>query len=318
MRLSDLGERALIEEIRKVIDRKHEFIGDDCAYLPIDGDYLLITTDMVRRKTHIPKVMKARDIGWFVAAVNLSDIAAMGGNPLGLLFSLGLPEDMDSSTVKEIMQGARECAERYGIHIIGGDTKEHNELTISGTAVGIVSKDEILLRTGMRESDILAVTGCLGKAGAGYLALRHGIENVSLDGLIHPVPRIEEGRKLSKYATSCMDISDGLASSLYQLMAMNHLGFELNAEKIPISEVAVSVAERLDIDAYTIATDYGGDYELLVTIPPERFEDAKKEFSKTPLIPIGRVVKENRITIISNGEKKELKNMGYEHFRDVG
>jgi thiamine-monophosphate kinase len=271
---------------------------------------------MVSRERHLPKVMKPLDIGWFITAINLSDIAAMGGKPLGLLLSLGLTREMEDLEVKEIVKGANICAERYGAKIIGGDTKECKELTITGAALGIVSKEEILLRTGMKEEDILAVTGTLGRAGAGYLALKHGIEGVSMDGLIHPLPRIEEGKKLAKIATSCMDISDGLASSLYQLMDANRFGFEVDRERIPLDEEALKVAKELNIDPYSIATDYGGDYELLVALPAERVDEARKSLES--LTMIGRVVKEERITIVSDGRKKELKNIGYEHFKGNG
>ncbi|HID25123.1 MAG TPA: thiamine-phosphate kinase [Thermoplasmata archaeon] len=318
VKLSEIGERAIVEEIRKMLDQENSFLGDDCAYILYGEEYLLITTDMVREKTHLPSVMKPWDTGWFVAAINISDIAAMGGTPLGLLFSLGVPKAADETVVLEIMRGADECVKHYNALVIGGDTKEHDEITISGTAVGNVPKNEILFRIGMKPGDVVAVTGMLGKAGAGYLALKHNLSNISLDGLIHPFPRVEAGRKLAQnqLVTACMDISDGLASSLYQLAAMNGVGFVIERDALPVAKEAFAVAEKLGKDPYSIAIDYGGDYELLVTLPSENVTRACNLLSKTPLTIIGKVTETKDIDIICHGRKRRLFDKGYEHFRD--
>lgn len=312
MKLSDLGERKIVNKI--ISELKDESIGDDSAYIDLDDHYLLLSSDIIRKKTHLPDVMSPYDIGWFVTSINLSDIAAMGGDVVGILLSISLPPDLDESFVLSIIKGADDCIKRYNGRILGGDTKEHDEITISGTAIGRVPKDEILLRKGAKPGDIVAVTGELGGAGAGYLAIKHGLKDISLDRLIRPEPKIKEGRKLAEQRclTSCMDISDGLSSSLHQLAEMNDVGFVIKREMIPVSSEALVVGGILGIDPYSIAIDYGGDYELLFTLPEDKLDDVRK---KVKIYEIGRVTEERDLKIICHGRKKKLWYRGWEHFR---
>ena len=312
MKLSELGEREVVKRILSIIG--NDTLGDDSAYIEMNDFYLLVSTDMVRKETHLPDVMTPYDIGWFVTSVNLSDIAAMGGEVMGVLLSLSLPPDLDEDFVLSVIRGAKDCVERYGGKILGGDTKEHEEITMSGTAIGRVPKEEILLRKGAKPGDIVAVTGSLGKAGAGYLAIENKLEGIDLGGLIRPEPRVEEGRKLAKLRciTSCMDISDGLSSSLHQLAEINDVGFVIEREKIPISGEAFKVGKALKIDPYSIAIDFGGDYELLVTLSENKLDVVKKAVK---LYEIGKVTEEKELSIICHGEKRKLYNRGWEHFR---
>ena len=316
MKLLDLGERALLNRIREVLGDKGFPLVDDSAYVLFDDRYLLVTTDMVRKKTHFPEVMTPWEMGWFAAAVNLSDIAAMGGEPLGLLLSLGLPKSMDENQVLEIIRGARECVERYDVSIIGGDTKEHDEVTIGGVAVGVVPKEEILLRIGMKPGDVVAVTGSLGKAGAGFLALKHGLDGVSFDGLVKPIPRLVEGRGLAenRLVSTCMDLSDGFVNSLYQLAEINKVGFLIEGDKIPVARDAFVVTEKLGLDPFSVAMDYGGDYELLVTLSEENVGEACDVVGETKLTVVGRVT-EGGLNVSFGGRVKKLVNSGFEHFK---
>ena len=312
MKLSDLGERKIVDKILSIIGDNH--LGDDSAYIDVDDSYLLVSSDIIRKETHLPNVMTPYDIGWFVTSINLSDIAAMGGEVIGVLLSLSLPSDLDEDFVLSLIKGAKDCVGKYGGRILGGDTKEHNEITVSGTAIGRVSKEEILFRKGAKPEDIVAVTGHLGKAGAGYLAIKNKLDGVELRGLIRPEPRIREGRELAKSRciSSCMDISDGLSSSLYQLAKINDVGFTIEREKIPVSEEAFKVGEILNIDPYSIAIDFGGDYELLVTLSKDKFDEIKK---KVKIYEMGKVTKEKEISIICHGKKRKLQDRGWEHFR---
>jgi thiamine-monophosphate kinase len=192
-KLSDLGERKAIHLISNILSRGDEAvgIGDDCAALDFGEEYLLISTDMISKKTHVPEIMTPWQIGWFVVAINLSDIAAKGGKPLGLVLSLGLPGDTSDSFLEELARGANVCATTYDTSIIGGDTKENPSVTICGTVFGTVKKDEFMSRKGAKPGDIVAITGTLGKAGAGYYAIQSSVENDEiLKGLLEPKPRI--------------------------------------------------------------------------------------------------------------------------------
>lgn len=322
MRLSELGERKAIELISKLLSRGKAavWIGDDCAALAFDQDYLLISTDMISQKTHMPFEMTPFQIGWFSVAINLSDLAAKGGKPIGLVLSLGLPKKTSDSFLKELMKGADTCATRFGTSIIGGDTKEAQAVLVCGTAVGIVKKNEFMPRQGAKPGDIVAVTGTVGRAGAGYCALKHNVQDpASVKGLMEPMPRLKEGRALAeeKIVSSCMDISDGLSSSLYQLQDLNRVGFDIEQEQLPVSAALRRLQKQLNIDVYKYALHFGGDYELLVTIPPTTFERAVKAVKKTgnTLTAIGSVTKEKKIMLIAKNVKKILANRGYEHFK---
>ena len=322
MKLSDLGERKAIQLISKILSKGDEVvgIGDDCAAFRFKDDYLLVSTDMISSKTHIPKSMTPWQMGWFIVAINLSDVAAKGGKPLGFVLSLGLPKNTTDSFLKEIMRGANSCARKYGLSIVGGDTKENTDITLCGTVFGFVKKDCFMPRKGCKPDDIVAVTGDLGRAGAGYYAIQKDIKNKKIiNGLLEPKPRIKAGMILAneKIVTSCMDISDGLSSSLYQLMDLNNVGFEIEKEKIPISPSLDYLSKTNDLDVYDYALHFGGDYELLLTIPSDKFEKTKRCMDSIgiSLKIIGSVTKQKKVLLVKKGVKKTLKNKGYEHFK---
>ncbi|MEA3457449.1 MAG: thiamine-phosphate kinase [Candidatus Thermoplasmatota archaeon] len=321
-RLSDLGERKAIQLIHDILSSGDEAIGigDDCAAFEFGEKYLLVSTDMITAETHIHKKMTPWQVGWFVVAINLSDIAAKGGKPLGLVLSLGLPRSTSDIFLKELMEGADSCATMHGTSIVGGDTKENPNVTICGTVFGIVKKNEFMSRKGAKPGDVVAITGTLGKAGVGHYALQHSIENEEITkGLFEPSPRLEEGMVLAglKMINSCMDISDGLSSSLYQLQELNNVGFEIEKKRIPLAKDLVKLANQENLDAYEYGLHFGGDYELLLTVYPDKFEKVKRSIEKagTSLTAIGHVTKNRKIHVVDGGSKKILSNGGYEHFR---
>lgn len=322
-KLSDIGERKAIRLISNVLSKGDIAvgIGDDCAAIEFNGEYLLVSTDMISQKTHIPKNMTPWQMGWFVVAINLSDIAAKGGRPLGLVLSLGLPGGTSDLFLEELMKGADDCTTKYNTTIIGGDTKENPNVVVCGTVFGIVNKSEFMSRTGAKPGDIIAVTGSLGKAGAGYYAIEHDVEDREIQGLLlEPKPRLQEGMTLASlgFVTSCMDISDGLSSSLYQLQELNDVGYEIEKEKIPLSQSLFKTSMTVkNLEAYDYGLHFGGDYELLLTMPSDKFEKAVQALRKTgcKLTEIGRVTKENKVIIVDEGVKKTLANRGYEHFK---
>ncbi len=321
-KLSSLGERQAIRRIEQILAKggSKELLGDDCAAIDFGTKYLLVTTDLIARQTHIAKQMTPYQIGWMLAAVNLSDIAAKGGTPLGLVLSYGLPADTTDTFLKEMTTGAMACARRCGTRIVGGDTKEAADVTLCGTAFGLVKKTEFMPRKGTRPGDVVAVTGTLGKAGAGYTALEHGDTRPSLTkALFEPWPRLREGRLLarSRAVTSSMDLSDGLSSSLYQLQEMNHVGFTIDASLLPASKELLLLSKRHpDIDTRRLLLHFGGDYELLITLPEDRFLQVFRLLKRQgcQLTRIGTVTKNNKILLKKGKTTTPLPNEGYEHF----
>ena len=152
--------------------------------------------------------MTPYQMGWFLVAINLSDIAAKGGDPLGLVLSYGLPKKTSEPFLRQLTKGADDCAVTFGTTIVGGDTKETTEITLCGTAFGSVKKAEFMSRIGAHPGDVVAVTGTLGKAGAGYYALKQKSNEKKLSkALLEPLPRLKEGRLLAQQ--QCGDVIDG-------------------------------------------------------------------------------------------------------------
>ena len=305
MTIYELGETAVVRAIIRNLDIEFE----DCAVIDLaDAEYLVATTDMFHRATDFPEEMSAWQIGWMSAAGTLSDIAAMGAHPCGLLVSIGLP-DLPPAFVESMIDGMSACARECGTAIIGGDTDSHQELTITGTALGRVRKDQILRRRGAQVGDLVCVTGYLGTAGAGMRALELGRAAdglVAVKKLFEPVPRIAEGIRLaeSKAVTSMMDNSDGLSISLYQLAEVNGCGFTIQADSLPVLpglDPDLGLGPDLELALYA-----GGDFELLFTVAPERLPDAG---GACELTIIGEVTPvEGEITLDG---KREIERKGY-------
>jgi thiamine-monophosphate kinase len=318
MKISELNERALIQRVAQLLPRhdKNIVVGageDDCAVLDMGGDdLLLLTTDMLHRKTDFPQQMSGWQIGWMSVAVNLSDIASKGARPLGILMAMGLPPDTELDFLEDIIKGMDDCAQKFNTHILGGDTDSHDELTMSGTALGSINKKLLVKRNGAKIGDLVCVTGNLGSAGAAIMSLEKGIsvEPKILKALFEPAPRIHEGIALvgTCAVSSMMDISDGLALSLHDIGKASIVGFKIYEDRLP---VLPEVTDLLDGDELLQAVVYtGGDFELLFTVPPDKLRIVESVCSLTV---IGEVINEG-IFIQRVSGIEELKGKGYEHF----
>jgi len=245
--------------------------------------------------------MTPKQVGKFIATVNLSDLAAMGAKPLAFLLSYAGP-DMEFTGFKNIIKSAQKQCRRFGIDLVGGDTKEAKELTLTGCAVGTAKRP--VLRSGARPGDIIAVTGELGSAGRYFELLRKKCRpsRALLKAALEPEPRIKEGLLLAKHANSMTDISDSLAISLYSIAEQSGVGMEIDIDKIPVS------GKSLEHALYS-----GGDYQLLFTLPEKRFTGLKEPTNSTR---IGTVTKAERISATRKGRKFRIKKKGYEHFGD--
>jgi thiamine-monophosphate kinase len=267
---------------------------------------------MLHRKTDFPQQMTGWQIGWMSVAVNLSDIASKGARPLGILMAMGLPPDTELDFLEDIMKGMDDCARKFNTRILGGDTDSHDELTMTGTALGSIKKNLLVKRNGAQTGDMVCVTGNLGSAGVAIMSMDKGIsvEPKILKALLEPLPRIHEGIALVQTCavSSMMDISDGLALSLYDIAKASNVGFKIYEDRLP---VLAQVTDLLDDDELLQAVVYtGGDFELLFTVPPDRLGIVR---SACPLTVIGEVIKEGVFIQRARGIEK-LKAKGYEHF----
>jgi thiamine-monophosphate kinase len=319
-RCTDLGEREVVRRITKILGVSER---DDCVVAEDGEKYLVWTTDMLHRKADFPGIATPWQIGWMTVAVNLSDVAAMGAVPLGLLVAAGIPPETDLSFVEEIFKGMRDCAQRFETRVLGGDLDSHDELTLVGTALGEVEKNLVLRRRGARPGDLLCTTGTLGSAGAGLrvalAAEGKGRERIEEDPsllaltrrLLEPAPRVREGLALalSKSVTSMMDNSDGLALSLFDLAEASGVGFSVQEDEIPIDPLVSGVA-RDNEDAVDLALAAGGDFELVFTVRPDLIERARLACDLTV---IGKVLEERKVVIESERGEKALEPRGYQH-----
>ncbi len=328
-KVSSIGERALISRLSEIFnapdgeERRQEEVligagSDDCAVLDLKGeDYLVVTTDMLHMTTDFPEGMTPWQMGWMSAAVNLSDIAAMGAEPTGLLMAIGMPSDTEIAFVEELAKGIQACAAFCGTSVIGGDLDTHAELTITGTALGRVKKSQLLLRKGAKPGDLVCVTGYAGSAGAALKAVQSKkpvSENV-LKALFEPVPRTREAKQLAESGavTSMMDTSDGLAMSLYDLSRQSKTGFKIRENALPIlpevRKFASGPEELLEFALYT-----GGDFELIFTINPERL---KKVQNICNLTIIGECTEYETGIMLESPECRltAIKQLGYQQLK---
>ena len=325
-KLSDIGERGAIDILARIYDRGQPIgLGHDCGVVDWGDDYLVVTTDVVNRKTHIPTGATAQQIGWYATAVNLSDIAAAGARPLGFVAALSMPADTDVEFLRGLANGMEECVREFGIAVLGGDTKEADVLAIAGTAFGRVRKERILLRTGARPGDAIVVTGDLGRAGhaAKMLEQSSGLRTEALSQLLRPYPRIADGMFFSESGavTSCMDLSDGLGASLGQLAAMTKLSYQIDEAALPRYSGLTSLPPAV---AKELVLYYGGDYELIATVRPDAIQTVLQRYSESSLrdrrrlTVIGKVAATGGNMLVTKAGREPLLAKGWEHFRSSG
>ena len=294
-KFGETDEREMISMIRGCIRAAPCATDDDAAVMPIGRDDLVVCTDSVTFERHMPEGMTYEQFGWMAAAVNMSDLAAMGATPIGVVSALLLPKDMETSQVCEIMTGVDECAEFCNCHIVGGDTKPGNGVA-SVTAFGVMEGRKPMTRKGARVGDVIAVTGDLGTAAAGFLALANKFDMPdAVSALCAPIPRVEEGIALSSsgLVSSCIDLSDGLATALNTICSMNGCGAIVEWDLLPKSQYVDEVCSRLGVPDRELTIGWGGEYELLFTFDrndAESLYELGVEFSMIGLITENDVV----------------------------
>jgi thiamine-monophosphate kinase len=233
--------------------------------------------------------------------------------------AVGIPRDADVAFALDVVRGCNACCTQNGTMLIGGDTDEHDELTIVGTAIGRVQQDKMLTRAGAKPGNAVCVTGGLGLAAAGVRMLldsryaNHSLREPALKKLFEPQPRIAYGQALaaSGAVTALIDTSDGLSLSLYELSTASSCGFCLLAADLPVSDAAKSVS-RDRSDELMLAIYRGGDYELLFTAKRERLDAIS-----IPYTIIGSVT-ESGMQLDVDGVVQELEAEGYEHLAASG
>ena len=302
LKVCDIGEKELVKYI---IANSKDITPDDTAITQFDSTNLISTCDMLIQSRHFPDNMSYFDMGFKSVTVNVSDLAAMGANPLGFLLSIAIPKDMELDSFKQIIKGVLAACEFYSIPLIGGDTNEASEIIISGTALGCC--DRPLLKDSYNMGDLIAITGDIGLAALGFQL--DVLDNVYVKKALKPEARIKEALILRDYATSATDITDGLASELYAIKR-DGFGFMIHEEMLGISDEYKQIANELNLDYLDLILHVGEDFELLFTI-------SKDNLNKLPIDykVIGEVTDSDVVEItLENGFVEYIKNKGYEHY----
>ncbi len=343
VRVADLGERALIERIRARVPAPPPAlvvgIGDDAAVAAGDrGALQVLTTDALVEGVHFDRRFSSpADIGYKALAVNVSDVAAMGGAPRFALLSLMLPGDLPVADLDAIFDGLLEMAGLCGVALVGGNiTRSPGPLVIDVTAVGAVRPRKILTRAGGRAGDALYVTGQIGAAaaGLGWLRAHVGAQHqpggprverpadadlaVCVERHCRPEPRVRIGALLgrNRAASACMDLSDGLADAVAQIAVASGTGATLDVSALPVHPGATSWFGAAGQDPITAALEGGDDYELLFSVPRRRrgrLRAAAREARGVAFTRIGELTADRAIVIGRDGRLDPLP-AGFTHF----
>jgi thiamine-monophosphate kinase len=245
-------------------------VGDDAALL--EGG-LCATADLLVEGVHFRRdTTTLADLGWKALAVNVSDLAAMGAEPLAALVALVAPEWLDEAGAEQLYAGLDSCAAAYGLQVAGGDVSRGAQLTLAVTALG--RAENPVRRSGARPGDLLCVTGPLGGSRAGLALLEGQVPETPHAGALidrhrRPQPRVEEGRLLAGVAHAMLDLSDGLASDAARLAEASRVTCRIDLDQVPAQDGVAAVASSLGRTAGWFAAAGGEDYELLAALDPE-------------------------------------------------
>jgi thiamine-monophosphate kinase len=304
-------------------------IGDDCAALAANGpDYLLWTVDTLVEGVHFDLAYTTlAQLGWKSLTVNLSDIAAMGGDPGPALLSLGWPPARDRGGALDFAAGLAQAAREYGVAVIGGDTvSSPGGLIITVTLMGRVPAHQMLRRAGAGIGDLVFVTGPLGEAAAGLEILRRGLDlppdlkEPLTEAHLWPRPLLRAGRLLAQegLATALIDTSDGVATDLYHICQASGVGALIKETEVPVSPRVQAAAPQLGRDPLDLALTGGEDYLLLFTATPEMAGHLPQSFARAGLaapLPLGRIVAGDRVLLSTPAGEVDISGQGYDHFR---
>ncbi len=327
------GEPALINALSRIFGPPPAAvavgIGDDCAALAVAGpDYLLWTVDTLLEGVHFDLAyFSLSQLGYKALAVNLSDIAAMGGEPLYALLSLGWPQGRDPAGALALGEGLARTAGEFGVAVIGGDTVASPKgVMVTISLLGRVPKGEMLQRRGAKVGDRIYVTGPLGEAAAGLemlkrgAALEPGLQESLAQAHLAPQPQLRAGRILAgeRLASALIDLSDGVATDLGHVCRASGVGGRIPAETAPVSLRVLAAAPLMSLDPLDLALKGGEDYQLLFTSPPEKAAALFQAFEQAGLprpLPLGEIIPGAGVWLATPEGEKEISGEGFDHFR---
>lgn len=332
MKLENLGEFGLIRRFAprftKNLPSSITGIGDDCAIIPYNDTHAhLVTTDLLIENVHfLPAKISAQDLGYKSLAVNLSDIAGMGGKPLYAFLSLGLPSDTEVEWIDAFFDGVEMLSKQEGVLLLGGDTTASPHLVINFLVQGEIPLSCIKKRSAAKTGDVICCTGNLGDSGGGLKALLDMLPLIPcvqtlVDRHHHPLCYLKQSQWLAKHSCvhAMMDISDGIDADLRHILEQSHCGASIEVESLPLSKELQEAAARFDWSLLSLALSAGEDYCLLLTVDPEHYatlsQDYKSLFGQ-PLYKIGTLTSQvSQLHYYKNGKSIEQTSGGFDHFK---
>ncbi len=298
-------------------------IGDDCAVVKKDGTTsLLYTMDSLVADVHFDLGFHPLHLlGRKAAAVNISDIAGMGGTPKFALLSMAMPKNFTVDNQQEFMAGFFAMCERFGVTLIGGDTVSSESLNISVTLIGEVATASLCTRSGATPGDEIWVSGTLGDGSVGLTLLQAGRTSGFPDLIqahLDPMPQVELGKYLaaSGMVTSMMDISDGVATDLAHICKQSGCGAVVHGQWLPISAMMQEGAKSLGLDPIQQALSGGEDYELLFTVQEGQGESLAEQVQAelgVAISPIGGMEAGSGVQLADGDRRCDISYQGYEH-----
>ena len=332
--LADLGEFGLINHITKYFKIENAStvtgIGDDAAVLDASKKQTLVTTDLLIEGVHFDlSYMPLKHLGYKAVMVNLSDVYAMNGTAEQITVSIAVSNRFPLEAIEELYSGIQLACETYKVDLVGGDTTSSTKgILISVTAIGKAEKEDIVLRSGAKETDLIVVSGDLGAAYLGLQVLEREKQVFNVDPnnqpdldsytylierQLKPEARRDVAGFLKELAikpTAMIDISDGLSSEIMHICSQSKVGCKIYEEKLPLDPQVISACEEFNIDSTMVALSGGEDYELLFTVPIADFEAIK---GNPNFSIIGHITAENQgLNLVTRaGQEIELKAQGW-------
>ena len=332
--LADLGEFGLINHITKYFKIENTStvtgIGDDAAVLDASKKQTLVTTDLLIEGVHFDlSYMPLKHLGYKAVMVNLSDVYAMNGTAEQITVSIAVSNRFPLEAIEELYSGIQLACETYKVDLVGGDTTSSTKgILISVTAIGKVEKEDIVLRSGAKETDLIVVSGDLGAAYLGLQVLEREKQVFNVDPnnqpdldsytylierQLKPEARRDVAGFLKELAikpTAMIDISDGLSSEIMHICSQSKVGCKIYEEKLPLDPQVISACEEFNLDSTMVALSGGEDYELLFTVPIADFEAIK---GNPNFSIIGHITAENQgLNLVTRASQEiELKAQGW-------
>jgi thiamine-monophosphate kinase len=288
-------------------NRTHESDAEIVRFSTDPDTLVAITTDSIVEEIALGLYSDPYLIGWMTVMVNMSDLAAVGAQPLGILVSEVLPTEFPKPSLALLQQGIQDACDACGTFVLGGDTNFGGQLILTGCALGAVKDKRHLSRIGCKPGDVLYSTGVLGIGNA--LALSKFAGSAKVDVEYKPTARLKEGKSLLGVASACMDTSDGVIATLDQLMRLNNVGFDLDEDwELNLLPRGKELAESLGIPSWLLLAGQHGEFELLFTVAKERENELLRSAEKDHWHPVrlGIVTEEPEILLPLYGQSVPL------------